>query len=208
MDIGSFQAAAASQGKEIKFYRMTILGLVVALLGMMYLLSQKDQLVTIIPNNMTEPAQVSKGFANSEFKKSWALSLSVQMGNLTPTTLGYTVENLKPLLSSRIYGDVVAAMSRQAEAFKQDRITISFEPREVSYEQETGKAFVTGVAEERGVGAKTPKVTTRTYEYNLAVSNYAVVINDLNVYEGPARTLLWKQQNPNYQSANKEVAVK
>ena len=205
MDIGSFQAAAASQGKEIKFYHDDP-WLVVALLGMMYLLSQKDQLVTIIPNNMTEPAQVSKALRTVS-SRSLGTELTVQMSNLTPTTLGYTVENLKPLLSSRIYGDVVAAMSRQAEAFKQDRITISFEPREVSYEQETGKAFVTGVAQERGVGAKTPKVTTRTYEYNLAVSNYAVVINDLNVYEGPARTLLWKQQNPNYQ-VNKEVAVK
>jgi hypothetical protein len=62
------------------------------------------------------------------------------------------------------------ALPEQVNALKIDRVATSFKPSQVTYEQETGKVFVTGELTTQGPNAKA-ETKNRTYEFLLAIHN-------------------------------------
>ena len=76
------------------------------------------------------------------------------LGNVTPTNADFIGKAITPLLSAELYPSVMDALSEQVNALKIDRVATSFKPRQVTYEQATGKVFVTGELTTQGPNAK------------------------------------------------------
>ena len=82
------------------------------------------------------------------------------------------------------------ALSEQVNALKIDRVATSFKPRQVTYEQATGKVFVTGELTTQRPNAKA-ETKNRTYEFLLAIYNHRPRLDSIDVYadSNPARPL-------------------
>ena len=79
-------------------------------------------------------------------------------------------------------------IEKQIMELKLDRITLSFKPREVVYEPETDKVFISGIQTSSGPGGK-PKQKPRTYEIIIDLNDYKPVIAHINAYADQPKTL-------------------
>jgi len=67
-------------------------------------------------------------------------------------------------------------------------VSIRFEPRFVEYEPKSEKVFVYGYSFTKGMSNESEVRTDRTYEFEIAISNYIPVIDFMDTYEGRPRT--------------------
>lgn len=170
-----------------KWERMVILVLAGLLLISVLALVTKSDRIILKPYTLTQESWIEKKEASRSYKEAWGLFLAELMGNVTPETVDFVKDRLAPLLAPSIFQQTMQALQEQALSIKQDRVTIRFEPRFVTYEPETDKVFVYGYSYERGpTGAERRK--DRTYEYRIIISNYAPMITSLNTYRGKPRT--------------------
>lgn len=171
-----------------------IVGLMVVVLALAALLVRKDTIVTIQPFTLSEDAWVSSKQSSQSYQEAWGLALAQMIGNVNPSTVGFLKERLAPLLSPRIFQDVMNALEVQAADIKKDRVTMRFEPRAVTYEK--GTVFVEGNSYVRGVAGKETS-TRRVYEFTFQISDYRLEVDFLTTYEGQAKTekVLDREQN-------------
>jgi len=141
----------------------------------------------LVPPNLSGEVEITRNEASSELKESWGLYLAELLGNVTPATAEFIQSAIGPLLSADIYRSVMDAMSEQINALKMDRIAISFKPRQVFYEKDSDKIFVTGELSSQGPNSK-PDVRNRTYEFVLSIRNYRPRLDAIDVYADEPRT--------------------
>lgn len=171
-----------------------IVGLMVVVLALAALLARKDTIVTIQPFTLSEDAWVSSKKSSQSYQEAWGLALAQMIGNVNPSTVEFLKERLAPLLSPRIFQDVMNALEVQAADIKKDRVTMRFEPRAVTYEK--GTVFVEGNSYVRGVAGKETS-TRRVYEFIFQITDYRLEVDFLTTYEGQAKTekVLAREQN-------------
>ena len=109
-------------------------------------------------------------------------------GNVTPSNVGFIKDRIDRLLSPAIYNDVVNVLEMQSQQIRNDRVSIRFEPRFVEYEPKSEKVFVYGYSFTKGMSNESEVRTDRTYEFEIAISNYIPVIDFMDTYEGRPRT--------------------
>jgi len=182
---------------ENKFARVAIVGLLLSVLLLVALAFRKETIVTITPFTLTEEAWVTKNQASQSYQEAWAFALAQLLGNVTPGTVGFIKDRIQPLLSPRIYQDVIDVLKVQSQDIVNNRLTMRFEPRGVTYEVSTGKVFVQGWSYIKAISANEVR-SERTYEFKIRVSNYAPVFEHIETYEGKPRTVeeLRKQGKP------------
>lgn len=171
----------------MKWERMVIITLSLLLLLFAAMWASRSEKIILEPYTLSQQAWVTEKEASRSYKEAWGLFLAQLMGNTTPQTVDFVKKRLGPLLAPSIYQQVMEAMDQQALQIKEDRVTIRFEPRFVSYEPDTDKVFVYGYSYERGpTGAERRR--ERTYEYSIKISNYAPIITNIQTYTGKPRT--------------------
>jgi len=182
---------------ENKFSRVAIAGLLLTVVLLVALAFRKETIVTISPFTLTEEAWVTKNQASQSYQEAWAFAFSLMLGNVTPGTAEYIKERIHPLLSPRIYQNVIDVLQVQTQQIINNRVSMRFEPRSVTYETSTGKTFVTGWSYLKAP-ATNEKRSERTYEFKVRVSNYAPVFEHIETYEGKAKTedVLRKERKP------------
>jgi len=148
----------------------------------------KDQRYILSPVTLTDDAWVEKDAASATYDTAWGAFLGMLMGNLTPSNLQFVKERLEPLLAPEIYNQTLETFERQAQEFRDNRITVSFELRSVDFEPETGKVFAYGYQYAKGVGADKPKRSERTFEYKIRIRNYLPEITHIDTYQSKPRT--------------------
>lgn len=146
-----------------------------------------ETIVTIQPFTLTEEAQISSKKASASYHESWALYLSVFLGNATPNNSEFILERIGPLLSSRIHNEVTSIIAEQMEQIEADRVAIRFEPRYVLYEEESGYTYVFGSS---FIKDATTKETSEdaTFEFRIKIQNYQPTFEHVNMYSGKPRS--------------------
>lgn len=187
------------EGTEVenKWSRVFIGTLLLVIIVLVLLVSRKETVVTIQPWTLEGEAWVTKNNASQSYKEAWGLALSILIGNVQPSTVGFIKDRIAPILSPKIYQEVIDVLEVQAIDIKKDRVVMRFEPRGIIYETKTGKVFVEGMSYMKGVSSDKELGTRRTYEFVISVDNYMPKLEYIDTYENLAKTekMLNKQQN-------------
>jgi conjugal transfer pilus assembly protein TraE len=177
------QALRENAGKNLL---ITILALACLVVSLGWFLT--DRTVVLVPPLLDERVEVSVRHASEGYKKAWALTLAQLTGNVTPASADLVLATLGDLLSPDAYRRIAANLATQVADIKRDSLTVSFEPRQVVYEEATNKVFVTGSFRSQGVSGS-PIKAIRTYEIVVEIRLGRPWITRFAPYEGMPVTL-------------------
>jgi conjugal transfer pilus assembly protein TraE len=158
-------------------------------------LMERERIVVLVPPALQGEAVIGKKAADTPYHTAWAHLLAQMLGNVTPANADFLKARLEPLLDPAIFGAVNQALEQQLDQIRRDRVTLSFLPKKVVHEPESGKTFVTGLSEITGLGGATTR-SVRTYEITLEIQDYRVMVKHLATYEGDPRTLDQPEPKP------------
>lgn len=189
MKFGDYKKSFSSLQLENSFHRLLALGLVIIIGILLVALINKKTIVTIQPWTLARDAQVTETEASQSYYEAWGLALAELVGNVQPGSVEFVGNQLKPLLSPKIYHETIDALQAGADRMRDDRVSMRFEPIRVIYEKSTGITFVYGQSFTRtGTGVDKEAKTMRTYEFKLRIANYVPQIDFINTYEGVPHT--------------------
>lgn len=187
MDIRQFNARAAGARVESRWLRWVALGLVAANVVLAIAVFSTRTVVTIQPPGLNEAARITINEANGAYKRAWGVFLAQLLGNVKPGSAEFILATISPLLSADLYRPVVNAIHEQADKIRQDRVSVSFTPREVNYDPDADIVYVTGRQVSAGPGSD-PVTAQRTYEFTITIQHYQPQVTRLAVYSGAAKT--------------------
>lgn len=188
MNLDSYFKTWEGTQNENKWTRMFVAGLIVAVLVLIGMLANKQTIVTIQPFTLHDEAWVTEDDSSQGYKEAWGFALAQLLGNVTPSNVGFIKDRIDRLISPAIYNDVINVLEMQSQQIRNDRVSIRFEPRFVEYEPKSEKVFVYGYSFTKGMSNESEVRTERTYEFEIAISNYLPVIDFMDTYEGRPRT--------------------
>lgn len=162
--------------------------LVLIIAALVFVMASQKEKIILDVETLGKSAWVTDQAASNSYKEAVGLSLALLMGNVTPSNVDFISSRLKPLLGPRIYGDVVDQLRLQSDSIKNDRVTIRFEAMEVQYEPASDRVFVYGTSFIKG-STGDEKRMERTYEYQIKISNYFVLVADMNTYAEKPHTI-------------------
>lgn len=174
--------------RENRLYRFTVTGLICINILTALAALRTERSVILVPPGLTEETEVSRNRASQNFKEAWGMFVAQLLGNVTPGNVEFVRQSLSPMLSSGIYRSVMSGMAAQIEEIKREQVSLSFNPKEVLYEPETDKVFVTGMLRMQGPGSK-PVDRQRTYEMVIDINDYRPLIRHIDAYPERPRTL-------------------
>ena len=185
---------------ENRINRMIIAGMLLSNTVLAVAAMRNEPTLVLVPDALSDRAEVGPAFADQGFKESWALYLAQTIGNITPSTVEFTVDRIATLLSPRVYQQTIVDLRAQMHDIQRDQVTTRFEPREVLYEKSTDTVFVSGFSYTAGpTGAETRQ--PRVFEFQITIDRYRPVFDRIETYQGRPRT----QQELNRQSRNEEA---
>jgi len=142
--------------------------------------------VILIPPTLPGEVEIAKNQGSSTLKESWGLYLAELLGNVTPGNAPFIERSLGPLLDSGIYPEVMTILGREVEALRMDRVSVKFKSREVMYDAQLDRVYVSGEQTSQGPGSA-PESRPRTYEFRIGFRHYRPVIEHIDVYSGEPR---------------------
>jgi conjugal transfer pilus assembly protein TraE len=159
--------------------------------------SNKDQTVVLRPFVDEGVMEVQKNKANAQYKKNWATSMAILIGNVTPGNIKFVEESMDSLLSPEIYSCVKVETKKQALVMGTNGVSMAFAPQLTFFEPETDRVFVVGKAKTITAAQKEPVSQQRVFEYRIEIHNYRPVIKRMMSYFGEPRTktMLEKRKN-------------
>lgn len=189
MKLGLFTQSIEQMRSKIQAAHLLILVMVLCNIVLAAGLLFRDTAVAVVPWTLSGEAEVTKDDASQNYKEAWGMAIALLLGNVQPATVDFIAERIKPLLSPEIYHSAVDALYSNAQILREERVTLRFEPRRVTYEKPTGRVFVSGWSYSRlGTSMEEEKRHERTFEIGIAVREYAPVITFIDTYTGPAKT--------------------
>lgn len=189
MELKQFTKSIEEMRSKIQSAHLLVLVMVacniVLALGLLF----RDTVVTVVPWTLSGEAEVTKDDASQNYKESWGMAIALLLGNVQPATVDFIADRIKPFLSPEIYHEAVDALYSNAQILREERVTLRFEPRRVTYEKTSGRVFVSGYSYSRlGTSMDEEKRHERTFEIGLEIAEYAPVITYIDTYTGKART--------------------
>lgn len=185
---------------ENRINRIIIGGMLLANTVLAVAAMRNEPTLVLVPDALSDRAEVGPAFADQGFKESWALYLAQTIGNITPATVEFTVDRIATLLSPRVYQQTIVDLRAQMHDIQRDQVTTRFEPREVLYEKSTDTVFVSGFSYTAGpTGAETRQ--PRVFEFQIEIDRYRPVFDRIETYQGRPRT----QHELNRQSRSEET---
>lgn len=144
---------------------------------------QVEETVVLVPAVHDQRMEVRASDASPAYKKAWALTVAQLAGNVTPGNADLVLESLGDLLSPDAYRRIAADLAAQVADIKRDSLTVSFEPRQILYEPNTNKVFVSGQFASSGVSGQ-PIKAIRTYEMSIDIRFGRPWITSFKPYQG------------------------
>ena len=171
---------AISSAKHAQFLSYGLLA-IVAILG--FTLASNNQRVVVVPPTLATEGWVESNAASQSMQEAWAEFLAVTIGNVTPRNIDRVMKSIGENLSPRIYQSVLTRLVEQSKTVKEEQVAISFEPTNTRFDVDTGKVLVTGQSRITGTRGASSE-TTQTYEMRFVVSNYRVLLDHFERFEG------------------------
>lgn len=147
----------------------------------------RDRETILVPPQISETMRVSAKKADESYKRSWALYVATLVGNITPGNADFINEQLSQVVDAVTYHGMRQQLADQILEIKNNNLTIDFQPNQVIYEDETGRVFVLGRSQTSGSAGKLTR-ENRVFEVLVEMVNGRPVVNDLQSYQGEART--------------------
>lgn len=144
---------------------------------------QVEETVVLVPAVLDQRMEVRASDASPAYRKAWALTVAQLAGNVTPGNADLVLESLGDLLSPDAYRKIAADLAAQVADIKRDSLTVSFEPRQILYEPNTNKVFVSGQFASSGVSGQ-PIKAIRTYEMSIDIRFGRPWITSFKPYQG------------------------
>ena len=124
--------------------RLTILVLVLTNgLLLIHSLNRKPTVELSLPF-MEAQVGIQSGGASQAYFEWWGLSLAELLGNLTPQNLSFVGSRLQTLCSPNLYQQVQTTLNQQFQQLRDDKVSMSFEPLQLDFEQKSQSVIVTG----------------------------------------------------------------
>jgi conjugal transfer pilus assembly protein TraE len=178
---------------ENSWGRLIIALSLVAILFLAIIAFFRKPVVMLVPPHLTEEAELHHNKAQAGIHSAWGLFMAETLGNVTPDTASFVRNTIEPLLGPKIYNDALRLLDQQIDDIKRDRVSFSFEPREVIFDDKTGTAYVVGRHyTHQGIG--NADRVNRTYEFRWEFENYMPRLVYLNTYEGAPRVKQKQEQ--------------
>lgn len=147
----------------------------------------RDRETILVPPQISETMRVSAKKADESYKRSWALYVATLVGNITPGNADFINEQLSQVVDAVTYHGMRQQLADQILEIKNNNLTIDFQPNQVIYEGESGRVFVLGRSQTSGSAGKLTR-ENRVFEVLVEMVNGRPVVNDLQSYQGEART--------------------
>ncbi|WP_257276172.1 MULTISPECIES: type IV conjugative transfer system protein TraE [unclassified Endozoicomonas] len=87
---------------------------------------------------------IHSGEASQIYYEWWGLSLAELLGNLNPQNLSFVESRLQSLLSPNLHRQVHETLNRQFHQLREDHVSLSFEPLQLEFDENTHEVRVTG----------------------------------------------------------------
>lgn len=182
MDFKKFFSGYSGVLQENRFHRVVCVVLLLANLLLGAAVWSREAVVVLVPPDLRERVEVGRDRADLRYQESWGLFFALLLGNVTPKNIDFVVNSIDAYLSPEIYQDLMKEMYAQARNLKQNNVSVSFEPREVSYDEKHDRVVVKGRTVLRGSYGK-PQTISKTFEIGIAVRNYYPLITYLASYD-------------------------
>lgn len=180
MDLKKFLATYSGMLQENRIYRWVLVALLVSNLVLVVLL-RGNQTVVLVPPSLEKEAKVGHKQADRAYLEAWGLFFATLMGNVTPRNIDFVLASLQRYMAPSIYQEMSQAMLEQAKAIKSGNYAMSFAVQEIVYEEGGQRVLVKGQATMHGPFGK--QTLSRTYEFSIAIRNYAPVITEVLVHD-------------------------
>jgi conjugal transfer pilus assembly protein TraE len=168
---------------ENRISRIVLVLLATAVLLLTMQVNRIERTVVLVPPALSGPVDLARNSASREAQEAWALYVAELLGNVTPSTGDFLMQTLEPLLANNLRRQVMEVIADQLEEIRRERVSMRFEPREVSYDEATRTVRVTGEHITEGPGAK-PVRQLRTFELRVDYDNYRPLVTHLDAYNG------------------------
>ena len=175
--------------------RIVVIALVVvmvqalAILALVVEVMDDDRIITMIPPFEQSGFELARSQTDQDVLEAWGWSLAMLLGNVTPDNAEFIRPRLQPLLSPEIYRDAVGVIEEQVRQIREDRVVLAFRPQRVRTVMtgDAGRVYVTGQSTVSSMAGGRPDVRARTYELELAIRDYRLLVTDLRSYAGTPR---------------------
>jgi len=168
---------------RLKYSEWSVVFLSVALMALVLALVSKEQIVTIVPPNLTEEANITANTASESYKKAWGVFAASTIGNVTPENVEFVRNSVKEMLSPDLYRQILSDLETQAQTIKEEKIAVSFQPKDVTYSRQLDIVFISGNTITQGPYGD-PEREPRTYEFTIKIKNYVPTITWFDSYLG------------------------
>ncbi len=148
----------------------------------------RDEAVVILPPFQNETIEFINGRANREFYSQWAWSVSMLAGNITPGNAAFVRGELQRIATPALYRRLMETVDVELQNIVRDNAVVTFSPREVIYDPELGRFFVTGRQQIGGPGVRSAIDKQVTYELGFTTERLRVYLSSYAVYEGRPMT--------------------
>ena len=172
--------------RENRFHRIAVALLLATNLLTLLALVRADRTVVLVPPILEGQVNVARDSASREVKEAWAVYVAELLGNVGAGSADFIQRTLEPLLAPALRRAVLEVIGAQVEAIKRERVSMSFSPSGLSYEEGTDTFYVTGMQVSSGPAAQ-PVRHQRTFEVRVGFRHYRPVITHLDVYPGSPR---------------------
>ncbi len=175
--------------KEAMFNRLAIGALAAAVFTLSIAVANKEEIVVFEPPYPVDKKMaVYKNSADDVYKENWALAVSEIVGNVNPSHDKFLKERLSVLLHPSIAGEVLTKLNDEMHNMKLDRVSFSFQPREILTDSALNKIFVTGIQQMYSIEGGMVKRERMTYEMRIDIDKFRPRITQFNAYAGTPKT--------------------
>ncbi len=164
-------------------------GFVLVMNGLLvFNIATRDEAVILVPPFQNETIEFINGRANKEFYSQWAWSVAMLAGNITPGNANFVRGELQRISTPQLYRKLMQTIDMELQNIIRDNAVVTFSPREVTYDPELGRFFVTGMQSLGGPGVRNAIEKQMTYELGFTTERLRVYLNHYAVYEGKPMT--------------------
>lgn len=169
-----------------KLSGLIIAGLLLSNLLLVFMLNNKDTIVTMSPPLSSQDEWLSKGDASMGMKESWGEYIAILLGNTTPRSIAGMSPIIGKVAAPGAYSSLMGALADLKREVEQEQLELQFSPSDVRYIPSRDVVAVSGELRMRGLRGDERRFV-RTYEIGIRFRNYMPQMTSLEIYEGPLK---------------------
>jgi len=187
MNINIFSDEWRGTRAENTFLRLLVPLLIVSNIALGIALGTRERETILVPPQISDVMKVSSSKSDINYQKSWGLYIATLIGNITPGNADFVNEQISRFLDATMYHRIKQDLASQIIEIRNNNLTVSFEPNQIMYEDDTGRVFVLGKSQTSGTAGKLTK-ESRVFELKVDIVNGSPLVKDIQSYQGEART--------------------